>query len=88
MGKQSGRARRKELNRFKVEKRRTQRELRQRQKGEGLKPLETTVALSNGKSEWETVGQEKEARQETDGGDDLWSADVCLSDGLSAGSQP
>jgi hypothetical protein len=64
MGKQSGRARRKELNRFKVERRRAQRELRQRQKAEGLKPFET-VALSNGKSEWETVEQEKEVRQET-----------------------
>jgi hypothetical protein len=64
MGKQSGRARREELNRFKVERRRAQRELRRRQKAEGLKPFET-VTLSNGKSEWETVEQEKEARQET-----------------------
>jgi len=64
MGKQSGRARREELNRHKVEKRRAQRELRRRQKAEGLKPFET-VTLSNGKSEWETVEQEKEARQET-----------------------
>jgi len=65
MGKQSGRTRRKELNRFKVERRRAQRELRQRRKAERLKPFDNTVALSNGKSEWETVEQEKEARQET-----------------------
>ena len=55
--------RRRELNRRKIERRRAQRQLRQRQKSEGLQPL-PTATISNGTSEWTSVEEEKQARQE------------------------
>ena len=54
---------RQELNRQKIERRRAQRKLRQQQKAEGLTPV-PTATISNGTSEWTSVEEEKQARQE------------------------
>ena len=63
MNKPSSRLRRLELNEKKLAQRRAAKQLRHRQAAQGLKnpPMAT---ISNGKSEWTTVEQEKEARQE------------------------
>ena len=55
--------RRQELSRQKKERRRAQRKLREQQKAEGLTPL-PTATISNGTSEWTSVEEEKQARQE------------------------
>ena len=55
--------RRRGLREQKAAVRRAQRELRERQKAEGLKAVASTTIL-NGKSEWTTVEEEKQARQE------------------------
>jgi DDE_Tnp_1-associated len=55
--------RRRELKQQKAEVRRAQRELQERQKAEGLKRVARTTIV-NGKSEWKTVEEEKQARQE------------------------
>lgn len=55
--------RRRGLREHKAAVRRAQRELRERQKAEGLKAVASTTIL-NGKSEWTTVEEEKQARQE------------------------
>ena len=57
------RQRRSEQNQLKIEKRRAERKLRQRQAAEGLKPF-PTVTIANAKSEWKTVDEEKLARQQ------------------------
>ncbi|HXM21187.1 MAG TPA: transposase family protein [Terriglobales bacterium] len=46
-----------------IQRRRAQRKLRQRQKAEGLEPF-PTATISNGTSEWATIDEEKQARQE------------------------
>jgi len=55
--------RRRGLKEEKAAVRRAQRELRERQKAEGLKRAARTT-IFNGKSEWTTVEEEKQARQE------------------------
>ena len=55
--------RRQEFNRQKIERRRAQRKLRQQQKAEGLEPL-PTATIANGRNEWTSVEEEKQARQE------------------------
>jgi len=55
--------RREELNRRKIERRRAERKLRQQQKADGLEPL-STATISNGTSEWRSVEEEKQARQQ------------------------
>ena len=55
--------RRRGLREEKASVRRAQRELRERQKAEGLKAVARTT-IFNGKSEWTTVEEEKQARQE------------------------
>lgn len=47
----------------KQQRREARRQLRQQQKADGLTPLPTTTT-ANGKSEWTTVAEEKQARQE------------------------
>ena len=54
---------RSEPNQFKIEKRRAERKLRQRQAAEGLKPFPTST-IANGKSEWASVDEERQARQQ------------------------
>ena len=56
------RQQRSEPNQFKIEKRRAERKLRQRQAAEGLKPFPTPT-IANGKSEWSSVEEERQARQ-------------------------
>jgi hypothetical protein len=56
--------RRRKLTRLKVEKRRAERKLRQKQKDAGLTAFPTTT-ISNGKSQWTAVEEEQHARQET-----------------------
>jgi hypothetical protein len=56
--------RREELKRSKQARREARRGLRQRQATQGLEPL-PSATIGNGKSEWETVEEEKQARQET-----------------------
>lgn len=63
MNKSSRRRRREELNQQKVERRRAARKLRQRRAVQGLTSLPTST-ISNGKSEWATVDEERQARQE------------------------
>lgn len=63
MGKPSHRPRRQQLNRLKIERRKASEELHQRQAAQGLEKPPTTTQ-SNGKCEWTTVPQEKEARQQ------------------------
>ena len=55
--------RRQELNRQKIERRRAERKLRQQQKADGLAPF-STPTISNGTSEWKSVEDEKQARQQ------------------------
>ena len=55
--------RRSQQSQLKIEKRRAQRQLRQRQTAEGLRPFPTTT-IANAKSEWTTVEEEKQARQQ------------------------
>lgn len=55
--------RRRALKRQKIERRRAQRKLRQQQKAEGRTPRPTTT-ISNGKSEWTRIEDERHARQE------------------------
>lgn len=55
--------RRAEWTRQKVERRRAERKLRQRQNAEGLTPF-PTATIANAKSEWSTVAEERQARQE------------------------
>ena len=50
-------------NQLKIEKRRAERKLRQRQHDEGLRPF-PTATIANAKSEWTTVDEEKKARQQ------------------------
>ena len=50
-------------NQIKIERRRAQRKLRQRQGAEGLKPF-PTATIANGKSEWSSVEEERLARQQ------------------------
>ena len=57
------RRRRSEPNQFKIERRRAERKLRQRQAAEGLKPFPTST-IANGKSEWASVDEERQARQQ------------------------
>jgi len=57
------RQRRSEANQFKIEKRRAERRLRQRQAAEGLKPFPTST-IANGKSEWTNIDEERQARQQ------------------------
>jgi hypothetical protein len=59
------RSRRKQSDqtRLKIEKRRAERKLRERQAAEGLKPF-PTATIANAKSEWTTVDEEKQARQQ------------------------
>jgi hypothetical protein len=52
-----------EPTRLKIEKRRAERKLRERQTAEGLKPF-PTATIANAKSEWRTVDEEKQARQQ------------------------
>lgn len=54
---------REELNQQKVARRRAARDLRQRQAASGLTRL-PTATITNGKSEWTTVEEEKQARHE------------------------
>jgi len=56
--------RREELKRKKQARREAARELRRRQATEDLLPL-PKATIENGKSEWKTVAEEKQARQET-----------------------
>ena len=56
--------RREELKRNKQARREARRKLRERQAAEGLEP-QPKATIGNGKSEWETVEEEKRARQET-----------------------
>jgi hypothetical protein len=56
--------RREEFQRRKQARREAARELRRRQAAEDLLPLPKAI-LENGKSEWKTVEEEKQARQET-----------------------
>jgi hypothetical protein len=56
--------RREELKRRKQARRKALRELRERQAAGGLLPTPKTT-MDNGKSEWETAEEEKQARQET-----------------------
>src|SRR5207237_1098531 len=53
-----------ELKRNKQARREARRKLRERQAAEGLEP-QPKATIGNGKSEWETVEEEKRARQET-----------------------
>src|SRR5205807_8209570 len=55
--------RREELKRNKQARREARRKLRERQAAEGLAP-QPKATIGNGKSEWETVEEEKRARQE------------------------
>ena len=57
------RQRRSEQTQLKIEKRRAERKLRQRQNAEGLRPF-PTATIANAKSEWTTVDEEKHARQQ------------------------
>jgi len=59
----SHRLRREELNRQKVARRRAERELRQRQAAQGLIPRASTT-ISNRTSDWKTVEEERQGRQE------------------------
>lgn len=63
MNKPSLRLRRQDLNEKKLAQRKAVRKLRQRQAAQGLKNP-STATISNGKSAWTTVEQEKQARQE------------------------
>jgi len=63
MGKPSHRLRRQQLNRLKIERRKASQELHRRQAAQGL-TAPRTVSLSNGKCEWATVDEEREARQQ------------------------
>jgi hypothetical protein len=63
MSKPSRRLNRQWLNEKKAERRKAARKLRQQQAAEGLEP-KARPTISNGISEWETVEEEKEARQE------------------------
>ena len=63
MNKPSLRLRRQDLNEKKLAQRKAARKLRQRQAAQGLKNP-STATISNGKSAWTTVEQEKQARQE------------------------
>jgi len=56
--------RREELKRNKQARREARRKLRERQAAEGLEP-QPKATIGNGKSAWETVEEEKQARQET-----------------------
>jgi hypothetical protein len=56
--------RREELKRKKQARREAARQLRQRQAAQGLEPLRKAT-IGNGKSEWQTIEEEKQARQET-----------------------
>ena len=56
--------RREELKRKKQARREAARALRQRQVAQGLEPLRKAT-IGNGKSEWQTIEEEKQARQET-----------------------
>src|SRR5260370_19053429 len=56
--------RREELKRKKQARRQAARALRRRQAAEDLLPL-PKATIENGKSEWKTVEEEKQARQET-----------------------
>ena len=55
--------RRQELNRQKIERRRAQRKLREQQDAEGFEPKPTRT-ISNGTSEWTTLQEEQQARQQ------------------------
>src|SRR6266705_212136 len=52
-----------EQTRLKIEKRRAEQKLRERQREEGLEPF-PTATIANAKSEWTTVDEEKQARQQ------------------------
>jgi hypothetical protein len=56
--------RREELKRKKQARRQAARALRERQTTQGLEPLRKAT-IGNGKSEWQTIQEEKQARQET-----------------------
>jgi len=64
MNKPSLRLRRRDLNEKKLAQRKAARKLRQRQAAQGLKNP-ATATISNGKSEWSTVEQEQQARQQS-----------------------
>lgn len=63
MGKPSRRLQRQWLNQRKVERRRAAKRLRERQAAEGLESRARST-ISNSTSEWRTVGEETQARQE------------------------
>jgi hypothetical protein len=63
MSKPSQRLNRQRLNEEKKERRKAAKKLRQQQAAEGLEPKARST-ISNGTSEWKTVEEEKEARQE------------------------
>lgn len=63
MSKPSRRLRRQQLNRLKIKRRKASQELHRRQAAQGL-TAPRTAALSNGKCEWATVKEEREARQQ------------------------
>ena len=63
MSKPSRRLNRQWLNERKVQRRKTAKKLRQQQTAAGLEPNARST-ISNGTSEWKTVEEEKEARQE------------------------
>jgi len=63
MSKPSRRLRREELKKQKIARRQAAKKLRQGQAAQGLKSP-PTATISNSKSEWTTVEQEKQARQE------------------------
>jgi len=63
MSKPSQRPRRQEMNGQKQERRRAAEQLRQRQAAQGLRS-QPTATIANGKCEWNTVEEERGARQE------------------------